>query len=297
MGTWRQSGPVTKTAWSVVRSHSYLIAFPVLSGVIAFALTLALVGMALGILGISGQLESASAGAELSTATIILGLMVLLIAAVVGTFIVQFFAGALVFAANEELQGRSSSIGAGFQAALRRVGPLAGWSLIVAGVGWLLNLIRGGNSDNVVVTVLRVAATSVVAMAWQVVTYFVLPMIMLDHRGPLAAIRESVALIKRTWGMQITGGVRVGARLFVYFGIPGLLLLIGGSVLVAQNHPTVGVPLIFLGVVAIVAMGVLGTTVRGVYSVALLHWAQKGQVLGPFTATDLQQAAVSRSPR
>ena len=178
-----QSRPVTKATWGVVRGNPYLLLYPVVAAVLGVVVVLVVVGAGLGILGVqtaTQQAEQAANGGQVSTATTVVGVIVLVIAAYLGTLITDICMGGLVASADAELQGRDSSFGAGLSQAFRRLPALLGWAGIQTAVGWLLSAIRGnGSNNNAIVAIIRALAASLVAMAWSVVSFFVLPLIIL----------------------------------------------------------------------------------------------------------------------
>ncbi|MBK6763947.1 MAG: hypothetical protein IPG68_12070 [Micrococcales bacterium] len=267
-----------------------MLLFPVVSAVLAIIAVLVIGGAGVAALGWRGVEETAASG-EVSTSTAIVGIVILIIAAYVATLITQVFMGGLVKCADEELQGRDSSFGAGLGAAMGRFPALMGWAGIQTAVGWLLSAVRGNGSDNnVIVTVLRLVLASLLAVAWSVITFFVLPLIILRGKGPVAAIKQSVSVIRATWGMQIAGGVRIGGLIGLIAVLPGILFAVVGGFVAMAGTPAVGVPLSALGVIVVIAAQVVISAMRAIFSVAMLHYVEEQQGFGPFEAAALQSA-------
>ena len=126
-GSWAESRVVTKQAWGVIKQNPYMLLFPVVSAVLAIIAVLVIGGAGVAALGWRGVEETAASG-EVSTSTAIVGIVILIIAAYVATLITQVFMGGLVKCADEELQGRDSSFGAGLGAAMGRFPALMGWA-------------------------------------------------------------------------------------------------------------------------------------------------------------------------
>ncbi len=289
-GSWAESRVVTKQAWGVIKQNPYMLLFPVVSAVLAIIAVLVIGGAGVAALGWRGVEETAASG-EVSTSTAIVGIVILIIAAYVATLITQVFMGGLVKCADEELQGRDSSFGAGLGAAMGRFPALMGWAGIQTAVGWLLSAVRGNGSDNnVIVTVLRLVLASLLAVAWSVITFFVLPLIILRGKGPVAAIKQSVSVIRATWGMQIAGGVRIGGLIGLIAVLPGILFAVVGGFVAMAGTPAVGVPLSALGVIVVIAAQVVISAMRAIFSVAMLHYVEEQQGFGPFEAAALQSA-------
>ena len=289
-GSWSQSRTVTKQAWSVIKENPYMLVFPVVSALLAILAFLIVGGAGLAIMGVS-SVEEEVASSDPSTGFVVAGVVVLVIAAYLATLITQIFMGGLVKCADEELQGRDSGVGAGLSAAFSRLGALMGWAAIQTAVGWLLSAVRGdASNNNFIVAMLRMVLASLLAVAWSIISFFVLPMIILRGKGPLEAIKESVALIRKTWGMQIAGNVRIGGLIALVAVLPGLLFTGVGVFIAIGGTPAAGIPVASIGIIVIIAAQVLISAMRAIFSVALLHYVEHGEGYGPFGAQELQAA-------
>ncbi|MFN8184958.1 MAG: DUF6159 family protein [Candidatus Nanopelagicales bacterium] len=289
-GSWAESRQVTKQAWGVIKQNPYMLLFPMISAVLAIIAVLLIGGAGVAALGWSDVEQSAASG-EVSNSTAIVGIVILVIAGYVATLITQVFMGGLVKCADEELQGRDSSFGAGIAAAMRRFPALLGWAGIQTAVGWLLSAVRGnGSENNAIVAILRLVLASLLAVAWSVITFFVLPLIILRGKGPVAAIKQSVSVIRETWGMQIAGGVRIGGLIGLVAVLPGILFAVVGGFIAMAGTPAIGVPLSAVGVIVVIAAQVVISAMRAIFSVAMLHYVEGRQGLGPFDAAALQSA-------
>jgi hypothetical protein len=107
------------------------------------------------------------------------------------------------------------------------------------------------------------------AEIWSLVTFLIVPVLVFEGMGPLAAMKRSAELFRERWGQQVTGTLVIG-------GVSGLILLAG----------------IVIGIVGLVA--VFGGATRGVFGVALYRYVAEDRTLEPFTAADLDAAARSR---
>jgi hypothetical protein len=296
-GSWRESKAVTSQAWGVIKQNTYMLAFPAVSAVLAVVAFLLIGGAGIAALGWSDVEQQATQDA-FTTTSVVVGVVLLVVASYVATLLTVIFMGGLVKCADEELQGRDSSFGAGLSAAMSRLPALLGWAAIETAVGWLIRAVQGnGASDNVLVTILRVVLAGLMAVAWSIISFFVLPLIILRGMGPLAAVKESVALIRRTWGMQVAGGVRIGGLIGLVAVLPALLVTVAGGFVAASGSPAVGIPLATLGVVVLIVASVLISAMKAIFSVAMLHYVEDGTAIGPFEAGQLQSAVRVRAGR
>ncbi len=288
-GSWANSRTITKQAWAVIKENPYMLAFPVVGALLAIVAVLIVGGAGVAAMGWS-EVEQTADSTQISGGVEVVGILILIAAAYLATLITQIFMGGLVKCADEELQGRDSSFGAGLGAAFGRLPALMGWAAIETAIGWLLSAIRGNGDNNIIITILRLIIASLLAVAWSVLTFFVLPMIILRDKGPIQAIKESVGLIRQTWGLQIAGGVRIGGLIALVAILPGILFTVVGVFIAASGTPAAGVPLSAIGVIVIIAAQVLISAMRAIFSVAMLHYVENGQGFGPFDSDQLQSA-------
>lgn len=290
MGTWQTSGSLTSRSWSVVRGNAYLLGFPLVAGAIGIVIALLAAGAGFALVGgasgAAAVVDSNNPEAEVNP----LVFVVFVIAAYLIVLVTQFFMAALVFCANEELHERDSSFGAGVGAAGGRFGALLGWAAIQTLVGWLLSAIRGNGSDNnAVVAIFRVVLASLLSVAWTLITFFVLPFIVLRGMGAIEAIKSSAKLLKSTWGTNLVGNFRIGLILLVII-IPAILLLGGGVFLGLAVNGVLGISVAVLGAIALIVAQVISSAIRNVFAVALFNWATNGEAIGPFQSDELQGA-------
>jgi hypothetical protein len=213
----------------VLRAHPKLLVFPLLGGLagIAFVITL------FGSLFLAGSLFEEPGPAIYAA---------LFVAYLVETFIASFFTAALVSATRTVFDGGEPSIRGALAAAWQRKVPLLVWSIVAAIVGVIIRMIEG--EDNLVAQILA----GIFAVAWSVMTYFVVPVIVFRDPSITEMFKESGRTFKDTWGESIGAmgtidvvtfllalvGVALGAITFVLttgLGTVQLLatVLIGGS--------------------------------------------------------------------
>jgi hypothetical protein len=121
----------------------------------------------------------------------------LFVAYLVETFVASYFTAALVAATRTVFRGDEPSIRRALAAAWQRKLPLLAWSLVAAVVGVVVRLIE--SNDNVVA---RVVA-GVFAVAWSVMTFFVVPVIVFRDPSVTELFEESARTFKDTWGESI----------------------------------------------------------------------------------------------
>ena len=98
---------------------------------------------------------------------------------------------ALVGAALIRLRGGDPTVADGFRIAASRVGPILGYALIAATVGMVLRAIseRSGFLGRLVV--------SLVGFAWNLATFLVVPVLVVEDVGPIEAVQRSASYLGR----------------------------------------------------------------------------------------------------
>jgi hypothetical protein len=132
-------------------------------------------------------------------------------------------------------------------------------------------------------------------LAWAVATYFVLPVLVVEGLGPVAAIKRSSALLRRTWGETAAGGAGLGA-LGLVAAVPFMIIIAGGVAMAVNTGngmfaaANFAVAIAYI-VAASVAMGTLGTIFRA----ALYVYATTGKA--PFDSALMQSAFVPKAAK
>lgn len=237
----------------VLKAHPKLLVFPLVGGVsgIAFLLTL------FGSLFVTGPLLQEPGPAIYAA---------LFVAYLVETFIASFFTAALVVATRTVFHGDEPSIRGALSAAWERKLPLLVWSVVAALIGVVLRIIEG--QDNIVAQV----AAALFAVAWSVMTYFVVPVIVFRDPTVSEMFTESARTFKDTWGESIGAMGTIDA-------VTGLLVLVGGVlgavtfVLTTGLGPVQLVATILVGGTLVMAGMLLGKALTGVAKTALYVYA------------------------
>lgn len=278
-GSWGNSKLLTTKSWGIVKENRYLLAFPVL-GFLGSLIPLAIFWI--------------PAAWFLANDNNVPGIALAVIGVFATQIVISITSGGLVAAADTELAGGDSSIGHGIGASLARVFPLIAWAFIQTVINIIVGLIRGNNQGGAASVVRNIAASGILAM-WSLITFFVVPFIMLEKVGPITAIKESAKLFKAKWGLQIFGGVRIGGVVALVTILPAILLIVLGVVATAAGIWSIGVPVIVIGVIVFAIGALLLSTLRGIFSVVLFRYAKDGAVEGGFTEEELVGAVRTKA--
>lgn len=203
-------------------------------------------------------------------------------------FVTFFFNSALVGAALIRLEGGDPTLADGFNAARARVLPILGYAAIAATVGVILQGLKNGK-NNFLVRLLG----SGLGVAWTLSTFLVVPVLVQQNLGPIDAIKESFALLKRTWGENAIGNVGLGA----IFGLAIAGTIVLGVALVIATisvSTTLALSVAVLTILAVVSLGIVQSALSAVYAAALYRYATVGEAPAGFESTGMQVAFAAR---
>jgi hypothetical protein len=199
-------------------------------------------------------------------------------------FVVVFFNSAIVACATLRMSGGNPTLGDGFRAASSRLPVIAGWALVSATVGLILRVIED-RSDKVG----RFVA-GLLGAAWTVVSFLVIPILVVENKNPFAALKDSTALLKKTWGEQVVGNFSFGLIFFVLMlvaAVPVVLALFSGSMVAI-------IVSIALAVAYLIVLALVQSALQSIFQAALFLYARDGQVPEGFEADLLGNAMTSR---
>lgn len=273
-GRLSASWQLFKVSWGVLRSDTELVIYPIVSAVATLIVTASFF-IPLSASGAFAQIAAARQGGAASIVWapyLIVGFLFYL----VQYFIIFFANSALVGAALIRLQGGNPTVGDGFRIAARHTGTILGYAAISATVGMILRAIadRGGTWGRIVAGLL--------GAGWNIATYLVVPVLVVENIGPIAAIRRSADLLKRTWGEQIVGNIGFGAL----FGLLSVAVIVVFGALAFALAQTGAIALVVavavIGVLALVALGIVNSALGGIYRAAIYRYAATGETTSGF---------------
>jgi hypothetical protein len=267
-----RSWALVKTSWNILMDNKKLLWFPTISGIVmiivllTFILPLVLAGTFLNIPGIGP--------------VFFYGLLFAFYIVSYGVGI--FFNTALITCVNARFQGREMSVGEGLSRAARHLPSIFLWALVSATVGVLLHIIQrraGFMGRN---------ASALVGGIWSLVTFFVVPVLILEDKGVVDAVKESVALIRRTWGESIVGSGSI-MLMFVLIGIFGMVCVFG--TLLLGNLIVFGSAVVAF-IILVVLLAIVASAMQGIFITALYTYARTGIVPSEFNQNLIRDAFI-----
>ncbi len=267
---------LARSSWQVLRTDKQLVVFPIVSGLgcllvlISFALPFFVAPHQLGV-------QNNRQGLEIVPTPLLYALAFAYYFC--NYFVIVFCNSALISCALIRFNGGEPTVKDGFQAAMSRLPQIAAWALVSATVGMALKAIENANDKA------GKFITSLLGTAWTVITYFVVPVLVVEKTGPFEAISRSLAILKKTWGEALVGHWGLGFILFLLM-LPGFAVgLIG--VIACSAIPPVGVALLVLAGVYFLLWMAVSSALHGIYLGALYQFAAHGIVPGGFERENL----------
>jgi hypothetical protein len=273
-GRIANSWELVKASAAVLRADKELIVFPIVSAVGVLIVTITFAFPLL----LADFFDSLLAG-DLQVA----GIVVAFVFYLVQYFVIFFANSALVGAAMIRLRGGDPTVSDGFRIALGRAGTIFGYALISATVGMVLRwLSERGIIGRIV--------SSLIGLAWNIATYLAVPVLVMENVGPVDAVKRSVELLKRTWGEQMVGNLSIG----LVFGLLSFLTVILAVPVIILAVAAESVALVVLVVLALVLtlvfLGLISSTLSGIYTAAVYQYAVTGEPSGYFRSDLVQNA-------
>src|SRR4051812_21296869 len=270
MTRFQTSWEIAKRSWAVLKSDKSLAWFPVLSAV-ASLIVVAIIG---GLIAVAG-IDNKATGDSLQP----IGWVLIVVAYLALAMVQTYFLAALVAGADQRLRGNNSTVRLALDIANSRLHRLLPWAVVTATVTMVLQAIE--ERFGIVGTIVA----RLVGLAWNLVTFLVIPILVLEDLGVGDALKRSKDLFKKTWGENVIGQGGLGLVGFLAV-IPGVLLIAIGAGIGTAGLVVLGA----VGVAWIIASSVVVSALSGIYRTALYHFAANGQVPGEFSDLDFHDA-------
>ena len=256
MGTLGKTWSLYKQSFNVLSADAEIVLFPVMSAISAILLA---AGFFFPLLrsGVFRDLKPENIPWEIYA--------IIFIWYFLNYLIIIFFNSALVGCANMRLSGGDPTVRDGLRIAARHLDKIVCWAFISATVGVILDTLR--NKGNKLIGRLLAGG---LGLAWTLVTYLIIPVIILEDRTLYGSIERSSELFRKRWGEQIAGSFGFGVLNFLLL-IPALLL----GLLLYRLDPALAIILVIWYVLILAA---ISAAVKGVFTVVLYRYASTGEL-------------------
>ncbi|MGZ8810640.1 MAG: DUF6159 family protein, partial [Thermoanaerobaculia bacterium] len=279
--TIRRSYSIFVQSLTILARDKEILIFPFLSGIFTI---LAFATMVFG--GLTSGFFEHLANTDRSLEGNILGYALLFVWYFVSWFIVIFFNVAVIHCAKMRLDGADPTVADGFRAAWQHLGRIAAWALVSATVGLILRIVaeRGKLIGKIV--------SAIVGAAWSIATYFIVPVMIFENGSLRDSVRQSTALISKTWGEGLVAAGGIGAFTMLLV-IPSLALPIAGMFI----SPTAAVVMLVLMVLYWITLAVITSALSSIFRAGLYLYASQGKAPSGYSPEFVQHAFAAKGTK
>ena len=212
-------------------------------------------------------------------------------------FIATFFNVCVCYTSKIRFEGGNATLRSSIGFAFSKFFRILQWAFVSATVGIILygleSMARNSKgAGRFLIGFLR----SILAMAWNIVTLFVIPVMVYEDMGPMDAIKKSTDVLKNTWGeslirhygMGMIKGIVIILAVIVGIGFAYLLFPLGTTGMIIG----LGLPII----VIITIILVFGVTDK-IFTTALYVYGNTGQIPGGYNQNTMQNGFKVRKER
>jgi hypothetical protein len=260
--------------WRVLKQDKSLLIFPLLSGICCLAL---LASFAIPVYTTGAWVPPR---ADAGTGRLVAYYGMLFLFYFCNYFIIVFFNAGVIACATIRMDGGDPTFGDGFRAAASRLPVILGWALVSATVGLVLRAIedRSAKTGRIVAGLL--------GTAWTLASFLAVPVLVVENKNPIAALKDSAVLLKKTWGEQLTSNFSFG-MIFLVLTIPAVAIVFVG---LASGSMTIMAACVALAVVYLIVLALVQSALQSIFQAALFLYARGGRVPDGFRAEVLSGA-------
>lgn len=276
----QRSFEMARASWAVLRADKKLALFPTVSAVAVLFVLAGFVGPLVG-LHLTGKIDLSL---DADGRPPVWVYPVTFAYYFCNYFVIVFCNAALVSCALMRFNGQQPTLGDGFRAAFERLPQIAAWAFVSATVGLILKVVENANEK------VGQFVAAILGTAWTVMTFFVVPVLVVEKTGPLDAVARSVSILKKTWGEALAGSVGLGLFKLLLI-LPGVLLLVAGIALASMVQPA-ALGLVVVGAAVLYLLGAAAAVAAldTIYLTALYQYAAFDRVPGGFSREAIEGA-------
>jgi hypothetical protein len=273
---------LARSSWGVLRTDKQLILLPILSGI---GCLFVLLTFALPMIALRPWNQFEDAQGDLQTPWWVYPIAFAYYFC--NYFVVIYCNSALISCAMMRFNGEEPTLAKGFAAATSRLPQILAWALVSATVGLLLKAIENVHEKA------GAFIAGLLGTGWTIMTYFVVPVLVMEKVGPFEAIARSLAILKKTWGEALIGHFGIGLFLFLLF-LPAALLIVLTVAAFASAGIVVGIAALAVTVAYVLLWMAAGSALNTIYLSALYHYAACDEVPTGFEASALAGAFTAK---
>jgi hypothetical protein len=283
LGKFQASRMIFSQSWQILKQDKELAWFPVLSAITSL-IALAFFAAVIFFTFLKGDIHMLQTMSE-SQPTGPVGYSILFAYYIVMFCITNYFLAGLYAIVHGRFNGQNLSMSDGIAHANKNFNKIFIWSLISATVGLVLQIIadRSKIIGNIV--------AGIFGAAWNILTYFSLPSLVIGQRSIKDSFKESASVIRKTWGETIIINFSMGLFFGCIFFL-GTALAIGIVILVPISQIFLIVSILYI--IFFVTMIIISSTLGAIFKLALYEYAVTGVIPNGFTPEIIHGAIVSK---
>lgn len=265
---------MAKASFAVLKQHPKLMVLPIISGTIFLMVAVAIIASVVWQIGISSSAMNRFVDSQIKdiwfygTAFVVVFVL---------TTVAIFFNVALLHCALRAHAGETPTIRGGLAAATGLLPQILGWALLTVTIGIVLNMIRDTLKEYL--GFLGTLLGGLLEVSWAVVTYFVVPVLVTEKLGPVAAVKRSATILRSKWGESLAGEARIGLLGILFFLVAALIFFVGLALALSKGAmAALGMAVMAFGVVAAIATMLVVQTLSTIFQSGVYIYATTNQV-------------------
>lgn len=273
LGKFKASWRLFTQSLSLLQQDKEVMLFPVISSVVTTMVTIMFVGALIVLWPVIGFSEGDT---TLTQDLIVYGIV--FVYYVIAFFITTFFKVGLTAVVYERINGGNLSFGDGINRASGIAGKIFLWSIIASTVGIILKIISDKSKW------LGKLVAGLLGAAWNIVTLFIAPTLLLEDVSVWKSIGRSAEVFKKTWGETLILNISFGLVTFAFMLLDLFVFALLAAGLIAAGMGTTG--LIFVAipfVLSLVIISVVANSLNEIFKVALYSYARFGIIAEGFS--------------
>jgi hypothetical protein len=274
----RNGWNLARESFAVLRSDKKLLIFPILSTLACILVLLSFLTPFLAIPELRAIFDNGGKAAQNPLVWVLVFAFYF-----VNYFVIIFFNSALVACAIARFNGGEPTLGDGLSVACRRLPQILGWALVSATVGIILKAIENAHEKA------GEWIAAILGTAWNALTFFVVPVLVVEQVGPIAAVKRSFAIVRQAWGESLTANFSVGLIIFLFLILGAIPLLLGA--LAGGTALVVG---LIVTLILWVVIGLVSAAVHVIVTAVLYQFASEHRVPEQFDQGMLRGAFVHK---
>lgn len=281
VGKLKASWLLFKETWRFLLADVELLLIPIITTI----LTIVLFGLLIAVTVLTGMWSGLGESEALSLREI--GLLFL--GYVVFAFTFALSQAAIIHTVVVRTNGGNASLSDSVSFAFSHWFSLFTWSLITSTVGVILDQISQRSQ------LLGKVVASLLGAGWAVLTYFVIPAMVVDGHSPFKSVKQSAVLFRQVWGETVVSNISLGLTFFVAHIVA--ILSAFGLVLVALALDSILlIVIIFTGyIIAFFALAIINSAMNGVLRALLYIYASSATLPSNFNPQLLEKVLLRQN--